>query len=251
MLIRWVSSGCAIRHRQAGEHPDRRGRGADRQLYRGRARRIAAFTSPASRLRAGGAGARGGGPARSLALVDIRLTGPLDGIELACLLRERLAHAGNLPVRACGRRDHAGAPKRRSRSAFLPKPFLPSQVFKAIERALAGAKPARNTSHNSLRRNATETRRRVRRRRFRLDPARLSHDLLRTNPVRIDLGLAHDCNRSTRLTEPGPRDDHPQQTRRLRRHRRYASRRASRSGRRMPRRSQPPRGCRRRPSPSC
>lgn len=70
-----------------------------------------------------------------LALVDIRLTGPIDGIELACILRRKF----DLPaIFLSGLVD--GETTRRAAAAqplgFLPKPFLPSQVFKAIERAL-------------------------------------------------------------------------------------------------------------------
>jgi CheY-like chemotaxis protein len=70
-----------------------------------------------------------------LALVDIRLTGPIDGIELACALRQKF----DLPaIFLSGLVD--GETTRRAAAAqplgFLPKPFLPSQVFKAIERAL-------------------------------------------------------------------------------------------------------------------
>ena len=71
----------------------------------------------------------------SLALVDIRLTGPTDGIELACRLRERF---GLPAIFLSGLID--AETKNRAEAAqplgFLAKPFLPSQVFKAIERAL-------------------------------------------------------------------------------------------------------------------
>ena len=71
----------------------------------------------------------------SLALIDIQLTGPIDGIELACLLRDRyqvpvifLSGLVNSTIIA---RAQSAQP-----FAFLAKPFLPSQVFNAIERAL-------------------------------------------------------------------------------------------------------------------
>ena len=71
----------------------------------------------------------------SLALVDIRLTGPIDGIELACLLRHKFGlpslFLSGLDDPETTRRAEAAQPL-----GFLPKPFLPSQVFKAIERAL-------------------------------------------------------------------------------------------------------------------
>ena len=72
----------------------------------------------------------------SLALVDIRLTGPIDGIELACLLRQKF---GLRAIFLTGLVD--GATAERAQAAdplgFLAKPFKPSQVFNAIERALS------------------------------------------------------------------------------------------------------------------
>ncbi len=70
----------------------------------------------------------------SLALVDIRLTGPIDGIELACLLRQKFA----VPVIfLSGLIDADTAERARVAQplGFLQKPFLPSQVFNAIQRA--------------------------------------------------------------------------------------------------------------------
>ena len=79
----------------------------------------------------------------SLALVDIRLTGPIDGIELACLLRQKFA----LPaIFLSGLADAETAARAQAAQplGFLPKPFLPSQVFNAIQRALdrLGVEPA-------------------------------------------------------------------------------------------------------------
>jgi CheY-like chemotaxis protein len=71
----------------------------------------------------------------SLALVDIRLTGPIDGIELACLLRQRFG----LPAIFLSGLADADTTARAQTArplGFLPKPFLPSQVFNAIQRAL-------------------------------------------------------------------------------------------------------------------
>jgi len=72
----------------------------------------------------------------SLALVDIRLTGPTDGIELACQLRREFAlpviFLSGLVDDQTSRRAEAAQPL-----GFLRKPFRPSQVFNAIERALA------------------------------------------------------------------------------------------------------------------
>ena len=71
----------------------------------------------------------------SLALVDIRLTGPIDGIELACLLRQRFS----LPaifLSGLADADTTARAQTAQPLGFLPKPFLPSQVFNAIQRAL-------------------------------------------------------------------------------------------------------------------
>ncbi|MGH7053063.1 MAG: response regulator [Stellaceae bacterium] len=73
-----------------------------------------------------------------LALVDIRLKGPVNGIEVACTLREQF---GVLPIFLSGAVDpHIVECARLAQPAgFLHKPFRPSQVFNAIERALANA----------------------------------------------------------------------------------------------------------------
>lgn len=71
----------------------------------------------------------------SLALVDIGLPGSLDGIELACLLRNN--HA--VPtIFLTGRGDAETVERARAARpvGFLKKPFRPGQVFNAIERAL-------------------------------------------------------------------------------------------------------------------
>ena len=73
------------------------------------------------------------GPA--LALVDIRLSGPIDGIEVARRLRLKFdmpaIFLSGLVDDETMRRAAAAQPL-----GFLKKPFLPSQVFNAIERAL-------------------------------------------------------------------------------------------------------------------
>ena len=71
----------------------------------------------------------------TLALVDIRLTGAIDGVEVACSLRERF---GVPSIFLSGFADAETADRAAVARplGFLPKPFLPSQVFKAIERAL-------------------------------------------------------------------------------------------------------------------
>lgn len=71
-----------------------------------------------------------------LALVDIGLTGPIDGIELASRLRQEFGVAS---IFLSGRHDEATT--RRAATAqplgFIAKPFVPSRVFAAIEHALA------------------------------------------------------------------------------------------------------------------
>jgi DNA-binding response OmpR family regulator len=71
-----------------------------------------------------------------LALVDIGLTGPIDGIELAVRLREDF----DVPSIFLSGRDEE-ATRRRAAAArplgFIGKPFVPSRVFAAIERALS------------------------------------------------------------------------------------------------------------------
>jgi len=70
-----------------------------------------------------------------LALVDIRLAGPIDGIELACAMRER---HGVAAIFLSGLLDSEIAIRAASARplGFLHKPFRPSQVFNAIEFAL-------------------------------------------------------------------------------------------------------------------
>lgn len=70
-----------------------------------------------------------------LALIDIRLQGPMNGIEVACVLREQL---GVPPIFLSGAADpHLLESARLARPAgFLRKPFCPSQVFNEIERVL-------------------------------------------------------------------------------------------------------------------
>ena len=71
----------------------------------------------------------------SMALVDIRLTGPIDGIELACRLRERFAVPA-IFLSGLGDEQTTERAQVANPLGFLKKPFLPSQVFNAIERAL-------------------------------------------------------------------------------------------------------------------
>jgi CheY-like chemotaxis protein len=71
----------------------------------------------------------------ALALVDIRLSGPIDGIELASELRQRFALPAIFLTGLADPDTTARAQAARP-LGFLPKPFLPSQVFNAIQRAL-------------------------------------------------------------------------------------------------------------------
>ena len=71
-----------------------------------------------------------------LALVVIKLAGPMDGIEVARLLRDRFEvpsiFLSGVDDEATRERAQIAAPL-----GFLPKPFRPSQVFNALEKALA------------------------------------------------------------------------------------------------------------------
>jgi two-component system, response regulator PdtaR len=71
----------------------------------------------------------------ALALVDIRLTGPMDGIDVV----RRLGDAFGVPaIFLSGVADPQVEERARSLRplGFLRKPFRPSQVFNAIEKAL-------------------------------------------------------------------------------------------------------------------
>jgi CheY-like chemotaxis protein len=75
-----------------------------------------------------------------LALIDVQLTGPVDGIDLACRLRDRFG----LPAIFLSGLVDANTLERSKVAqplGFLRKPFLPSQVFNAIERALHSQTP--------------------------------------------------------------------------------------------------------------
>lgn len=71
-----------------------------------------------------------------LALVDIKLAGPMDGIEVAQLMRSRFNVQSIFLSGVCDpetmERAREAAPL-----GFLEKPFRPSQVFNALQRALA------------------------------------------------------------------------------------------------------------------
>jgi two-component system, response regulator PdtaR len=73
-----------------------------------------------------------------LALVDIKLAGPMDGIEVARLLRDRF---GTPSIFLSGFHDPETMERAKTAEplGFLQKPFRPSQVFNALEKALANA----------------------------------------------------------------------------------------------------------------
>lgn len=70
-----------------------------------------------------------------LALVDIKLAGPMDGIEVAQLLRGRFKVPS---IFLSGVGDPATMERARHAAplGILEKPFRPSQVFNALQRAL-------------------------------------------------------------------------------------------------------------------
>ena len=70
-----------------------------------------------------------------LALIDVKLAGPMDGIEVARRIREEfdigaIFLSGVTDPHTVARAEIAQP------YGFLAKPFLPSQVYKAIDRAL-------------------------------------------------------------------------------------------------------------------
>jgi two-component system, response regulator PdtaR len=70
-----------------------------------------------------------------LALVDIKLAGPMDGIEVAELMRRRF---NTYSIFLSGVADPETMERARNveHMGFLEKPFRPSQVFNALQRAL-------------------------------------------------------------------------------------------------------------------
>lgn len=78
--------------------------------------------------------------APDLALVDIRLAGPMDGIEVACLLRQRFS-VPSVFLTGLQDADTVERAKVATPFGFLEKPFRPSQVFNALEQALARIGP--------------------------------------------------------------------------------------------------------------
>ena len=70
-----------------------------------------------------------------LALVDIKLAGPMDGIEVATLIRSRF-NVRSIFLTAVADPEIINRAKDAAPLGYLEKPFRPSQVFNALERAL-------------------------------------------------------------------------------------------------------------------
>ena len=70
-----------------------------------------------------------------LALVDIKLSGPMDGIEVAVLLHNRF-NVRSLFLSAIADPQTMERARQAAPLGFLEKPFRPSQVFNALQRAL-------------------------------------------------------------------------------------------------------------------
>lgn len=73
--------------------------------------------------------------APDLALVDIKLSGPMDGIEVALLIRSRF-NVQSIFLSAVADSETLARAKNASPLGFLEKPFRPSQVFNALQQAL-------------------------------------------------------------------------------------------------------------------
>jgi two-component system, response regulator PdtaR len=71
-----------------------------------------------------------------LALVDIKLAGPMDGIEVAQLMRSQFNVHSIFLSGVCDPETMERARVARP-LGFLEKPFRPSQVFNALQRALS------------------------------------------------------------------------------------------------------------------
>ena len=73
-----------------------------------------------------------------LALVDIRLAGPVDGVELARELRRRF-NLRSIFLSAANDSNTLTRARQVEPLGFLTKPFRPSQVFNALQLALGGS----------------------------------------------------------------------------------------------------------------
>ena len=75
-----------------------------------------------------------------LAIIDIQLSGPMDGIEVAKILRDRFGIAtiflSGAKTQETIERARAVYPK-----AILQKPFLPSELLEAIQQAFPSTPP--------------------------------------------------------------------------------------------------------------
>ncbi|MGH7087742.1 MAG: response regulator [Stellaceae bacterium] len=76
------------------------------------------------------------GTAPDLALVDIKIAGPMDGIEVAELLRVRFG-VPSIFLSGVADPDTLERARHAASLGFLEKPFRPSQVFNALQRALS------------------------------------------------------------------------------------------------------------------
>jgi CheY-like chemotaxis protein len=76
-----------------------------------------------------------------LAVIDIQISGAMDGIEVAKTLRDRF---GVPAIFLSGVEDSETIERARAvcASEILRKPFLPSELLSAIERALSSPSPA-------------------------------------------------------------------------------------------------------------
>jgi CheY-like chemotaxis protein len=70
-----------------------------------------------------------------LALVDIKLAGPMDGIEVARVMRDRFG-IPSIFLSGMHDPDTMERAKMADPLGFLEKPFRPSQVFNALEKAV-------------------------------------------------------------------------------------------------------------------
>jgi two-component system, response regulator PdtaR len=71
-----------------------------------------------------------------IALVDITLTGPLDGIEVACFIRE-LYGIGTIFLSGASDPEVVARADRAEPYGFLRKPFRPGQMYNMLVQALA------------------------------------------------------------------------------------------------------------------
>lgn len=77
-----------------------------------------------------------------LALVDIRLAGPMDGVDLAGELRRRF-NVRSIFLSGAFTAETMARARRVDPLGFLQKPFRPSQVFNALQLALGGRDSAK------------------------------------------------------------------------------------------------------------